>query len=94
MRKKIAVIILLIIIVLAGFNYYTNIKKINQLKTKISELNKEIESSREKQANLKVQLKDIDNKDFVERIARTKLGLVKPGEILVIPVEEKKENKK
>ena len=88
MKKKLLVIILLVIIVVASFNYYTNFKKINKLESEISKLNKEIESSKQKNEKLNEQLVNINDEEFIEKVARTKLGLVKPGEVLVIPVKD------
>ena len=88
MKKKLTVIILLVIIVVASFNYYTNFKKINKLESEISKLNKEIESSKQKNEKLNEQLVNINDEEFIEKVARTKLGLVKPGEVLVIPVKD------
>ena len=90
--KKLLVIILILIIVFVGINYYNNIKKINELQLKIDNLNSKIESSKEEKNELQKELENINNRDFIEKIAREKLGLVKPGEVLVVPVEEKNEN--
>ena len=94
MKKKTVSIILIIVIVLAGINFYSNIRKIHKLKSRIEKLNHEITLSMEKQNKLKEQLENVNDEEFIESVARTKLGLVKPGEVLVIPIKEKNENEK
>ena len=92
MKKKIVIIFLLIVVAVISYNYYRNYQQISSLESQIQSLNTEIEKTKEENEKLNKQLVNIENNEFVEKIARTKLGLVKPGEVLLIPIEE--ENKK
>ncbi|MGM0409799.1 MAG: FtsB family cell division protein [Bacillota bacterium] len=92
MKKKIVIITLLIVVAIISYNYYRNYQQINNLESKIENLNSEIEKTKEENEQLNKQLVNIENNEFVEKIARTKLGLVKPGEVLLIPVEEENKN--
>ena len=91
MKKKVFILVFLVILVISAFNYYNNMKKISSLKQDIDRLNDQIQVNLDKQENLKKQLANLDNEEFIEKVARTKLGLVKPGEVLVVPVEDKKD---
>lgn len=88
MKKKIIIGIAFIFLLISLFNFYTNYQKIDKLETKISDLNQEIEKAEKRNENLKEKLVNVQSDEFIEKTARTKLGLVKPGEVLVIPVEE------
>lgn len=93
MKKKLIIGIVLVIFLISIFNFYTNYKKINKLETQVHNLNQEIKEAEEKNEELNEKLINVQSEEFIEKTARTKLGLVKPGEVLVIPVEEKKEEK-
>jgi len=94
MKKKLIIGIVLVIFVISLFNFYTNYKKIDKLETQINNLNQEIEKAEKKNEELKEKLVNVQSDEFIEKTARTKLGLVKPGEVLVIPVEENKKTEK
>jgi cell division protein FtsB len=50
----------------------------------------EIETTKNENIQLKTRLENVDDLEYIERIAREKLGLVKPGETLLIPVEKER----
>ncbi len=85
-------IILTVFILFIGFKFYINYQKINDLKSEITQLKQNIEETQVENEELKKQLQGMNDLDYIEKVARQKLGLVKPGELLLIPVE--KENKK
>lgn len=49
---------------------------------KIEELNKEIDKEKERTENLEIYSKYVNTKQFVELMARNKLGLVYPNEVI------------
>lgn len=71
--------------------------KINQrrqeLTSKIEALKKEIEVLEVKNAELKTKISQSQQESYLEKEARERLGLKKPGEevVAVLPAEEKKE---
>jgi cell division protein FtsL len=90
--NPVVVIIITFIVVIAVFNFYQNMTKINQIETKISEIETQINAEKAKNEKLKNQIENSDNNEYIEEIAREKLGLVKPGEKLLIPVESENMN--
>jgi len=90
--NPVVVIIITVIVVIAVFNFYQNTTKINQIETKISEIETQIVEEKVKNKKLKNQIENSDNNQYIEEIAREKLGLVKPGEKLLIPVESENKN--
>lgn len=93
MNKKIEYIILLVLIIVLGviaYNFYSNFVQIRSLQNNIENLQREIETTKKENKELKTELENIDDPEYIEKIAREKLGLVKPGETLLIPVEEER----
>ncbi len=86
--SKGVILIFITIIIVAGITYYGNIKKINNLKIKIDRLEAQIVAAEQERQALNEELDKLDSDQYIEKIARQKLGLVKPGEVLLIPVEE------
>ncbi|MGM0603458.1 MAG: FtsB family cell division protein [Bacillota bacterium] len=86
--------IVAVILFTAGVQYYQNIKKMEKLQTKIEELENSIDTAQEENKKLAEQLDNVNSDEYIEKMAREKLGLVKPGEVLVMPVENEDEEKK
>ena len=94
MKKKLLIVILIFIVGFSTFNFYSNYKKINSLETEIHNLNSKIKQAQKKNQELKEKMVNVQSNEFIEKNARTKLGLVKPGEVLVIPIDESKNKEK
>jgi cell division protein FtsB len=88
------IIIIAVIIIVAVFNFYQNIEKINKLETKVEKLKSEISSAKQHREMLKYRIENSDNYKYIEEVAREKLGLVKPGEKVLIPVPETESDQK
>lgn len=83
--------IIAIIAVIAAFNFYQNMTRMTQIENRIKKIEAEIAETEAENEQLQKQIQNSDNKEYIEEVAREKLGLVKPGEKLLIPVESKKE---
>ena len=87
MIKKVAavisagVVLLLLILVLTNAAGLSDKKK--ELNTKISELEQSIQEQKDKTLKLEEQREYMKTREFTEQIARDKLGLVYPGEIVL-----------
>ncbi|MFW5996246.1 MAG: FtsB family cell division protein [Halanaerobiaceae bacterium] len=90
-KKKILLLIMTVILFFAGIRFYRNARRIGKLNNHVEILETNIEEARRENRELKQRLERLDEGDYIEREAREKLGLVKPGEVLLIPLEEKKE---
>lgn len=84
--------IIAVIIFFSGVQYYQNMQKMEQLQNKIEKLENSINDAKEENQVLKEELANIDSDEYIEKIAREKLGLVKPGEVLVMPVETRNDD--
>lgn len=87
-KSKIFRILLISIFLYSGYKFYKNYCNIRELENKIIELEDNIVRAKEEKSNLEEELKNVNNPEYIEKIAREELGLVKPGELLIIPVEE------
>ncbi len=88
MNKTISIFL---IFLLAAFLVYGLTKQINEslkvgarLETAAEEVNKLQETNR----NLREELTDVQKKDYVEKVARDKLNLSKPGETVVLITDQ------
>ena len=85
--------IVAVIAVVAVFYFYQNLEKINSLERKINKMESQIDQAQAENQNLQKQIKNSDDLDYIEKIAREKLGLVKKGEKLFIPVKDEDSKK-
>ncbi len=92
-KTIIMTVVFLIIMLLIGLKFYASYKKMDSLENEIETLTEKIEKTEAENEQLKDELDNLNDLEYIEKIARKKLGLVKPGEVLLIPVEENEENK-
>lgn len=89
--KKVIFGILLVVCLLSGMMLYkTSLlqKKDSRYAAKEASLQSQIESEEERAEELEEQEIYVQTKKYIEEIAKTKLGLVKPGETLLKPKSE------
>lgn len=75
----------LLIVILAVFLIITLGKqqvKINEIKRKQAIVERDIQEALQQQQKLKEQIELLNTDEYIEKIAREELGLVKPGEII------------
>lgn len=90
-RKKFSVqfvlvrLFILFIIYTLITSFVFQIKKLNEYKHEISKLNKQIVSTKQEIDKLK-KLKDVSLDNDLENIARERLNMVKPNEIVYIDI--------
>lgn len=92
-KKKIKLIhiVLLFLFIYVGIIYYNQHKLLNELEAKRVERLSEVEKLKSEIEGLHYQIENSDSLEFVERIAREDLGMVKPREIIYI--DKNKKNK-
>ncbi len=87
--NPVVITVVVVITIIAAFNFYQTIEKMNHLEKEIKETEKQITEAEAENQKLKEQIENSNNYEYIEEVAREKLGLVKPGEKLLIPVEAK-----
>ena len=70
-----------------------SIRKIVLLKIEQSELKEQQKALKEKRTKLKNELKNIDDKNYIEEQARKQPNMVKPGEILYMIEKDRSKGK-
>ena len=86
--KKAMIYLLIFVIIIFAFKLFTNMRKVNQMENRLNDLQQQVEKQIEENEELKEEIKRAKSPEYVEKVAREELGLVKPGEMLFIPVEE------
>ncbi|MEC9489419.1 MAG: septum formation initiator family protein [Halanaerobiales bacterium] len=90
--NPVVITIVIVITAVAAFNFYQNMARMNQLENQIEKVKTKIAQAEAENEKLKRQLANSDSNEYIEKVAREKLGLVKPGEKMFIPVEEKEKS--
>lgn len=91
-NKKLLIffVVLIIILVATGVNYGYKIRMQNEEQKRLIEEQQDLKRKKKEALQIKGKVKGMD---YVEVIARKRLHLIKPGEILYILPEEEKETK-
>ncbi|AGB40142.1 Septum formation initiator [Halobacteroides halobius DSM 5150] len=86
--KLLGIIIGLVVPILILINFYQGHRELQRMNHKIAKLKEEINDLKQEKKELRSRIDQVNSKKIIEQIAREKLGLVKEGEILYIPVEK------
>lgn len=83
--KKIIIILTLLVF---GIGFARQIVVLNGIKNEISVQTKQLEELKEKNVKLQAELERAQsNNDYLEKLARERMGLIKDGEQQVSPLE-------
>lgn len=82
--KRVRQVLVGFFIFVVAFLYLRSYLELVRMKYQISVVNQEIEVWEERCNELREQIEYLSSDDYVEKMAREKLGLVKPGEIQFI----------
>lgn len=83
---KIALLLLLIYLV---FSFINDFYQAYHLKQEIKILREELEDLQEMNQELQGEVDYLRSEEAIEELARERLGLIKPGEVLVKPAKDK-----
>ncbi len=85
---KIIPLALFVIMIFLAYHIAGNYLEIRRMESEIAEMEERIAEAEEKQEQLSMEVQQLNDPDYIERMARRKLGLVRPGEELIIPYED------
>lgn len=81
-------VILVVAIVFFSVTFVKQQLKINEYNVQINSIEQDIVESKEKTAELKAVESKVNDSEYIEEVARTELGLVKPYEKIFIDVDK------
>lgn len=87
MKKHLRTVLLIVSIILI-LSMLKNIKSLLSRTDAIEETRQKVVELKEEQAKLLTMKERVESEEFIEKEAREKLGLAKPGEVVVVLPEE------
>ncbi len=89
---KVPVIVLSLLFIYLAVSLGGEMQKLNAMKNNVQEIEQEIDQIKARNNELHKMIKAMQSNEYVEQVAREKLGLVKPGESRVIPSDNASSN--
>jgi len=90
-RNKIIIVFFIIFFVYIGYTVISNESRYKELKTEEENYNEEITVLKEEIESLKIEIEKSQSHEIIEKIAREKLKMVKPNEIIYIIQDNEEE---
>lgn len=90
MRKKITLkgIVIIVLFLVFGFNVIKQTMAIKRINNDIAEKSEQLNEKKEENRKLQAELERVQsNYDYLEKLARERLGLIKEGEQIILPSE-------
>lgn len=90
MRKKMNLkgIVIIILFLVFGFNVVKQTMAIKRINDDITEKSEQLNEKKEENRKLQAELERVQsNYDYLEKLARERLGLIKEGEQIILPSE-------
>lgn len=84
MKTKLLNLFIIIIGLLLIVNLTRSLSQLVKSWEKMDQVKKEITMTQKKNEELKAKLEKVQSQEFIEEVARNKLGLAKEGEVVVI----------
>lgn len=90
MRKKITLrgIVIIVLFLVFSFNVLKQTMAIKRINNDIAEKSEQLNEKKEENRKLQAELERVQsNYDYLEKLARERLGLIKEGEQIILPSE-------
>ena len=90
MRKKTTLrgIVIIVLFLVFGFNVIKQTMTIKRINNDIAEKSEQLNEKKEENRKLQADLERVQSSyDYLEKLARERLGLIKEGEQIVLPLE-------
>ena len=86
-RSRIPILIGVFLLAYMAFSFYSQFNKLANMRNDVSSIQQQMQDLQQKNASLREELRMVQSDAYIEKTAREKIGLIKPGETRVIPVE-------
>ncbi|WP_333871425.1 septum formation initiator family protein [Desulforamulus putei] len=93
-RSKLVLILSVVVVAYVVFSLGNQFKKLQAMQSNMESLQSQVQELKSRNAALREEIKQIKSDSYVEQVAREQLGLVKPGETLVVQAQSQQENYK
>lgn len=87
-RSKLPALVVVLLLGYLAFSFGSQFSSLAAMQRDVRAIEQQVLELKQKNAALHNELQQVQSDSFVERTAREKLGLVKPGETRVVPVPE------
>jgi cell division protein FtsL len=85
-RSKLPVIVIAALLLYAAVTFGSQFSRLYAMQQDVQQIQAEVAELRQRNADLREQVKLLQSDAYVESIARERLGLVKPGESRIVPI--------
>jgi len=86
-NSKVPYLVLILLLAYLSFSFSTQFNRLSNMQRDVQSIQQEVQELKEKNTNLRQELQAVQSDAYIEKTAREKLGLVKPGETRVLTVE-------
>lgn len=93
-RSKLPALFLILLLAYLAFSLNSQFSSLAAMQRDLQSIKQEVTTLKQKNENLHVELQQFQNDAYVEKAAREKLGLVKPGETRIVSVPQGTQLKK
>lgn len=93
-RSKLPLIVAVLLFGYLAASFTSQFSKLSAMQKEIANIEMQVQELKDKNTSLRKELQLVQSDAFIEKTARDKLGLVKPGETRVVSVPEGTELKK
>lgn len=86
-KSKLPLLVLLVLLFYLAITFTLQFHRLAALHQEIRQVQKQVTELQSKNSELREQLKRVQSDSYIEQMAREKLGLIKPGEARIVPLE-------
>ncbi len=86
-RNRLPALLVLMFLGYLVFSFSIQFGRLSVMQKKLQEVQDEIQMMQQKNASLQEELRKMQSDAYIEKEAREKLGLIKPGETRIVPVQ-------
>lgn len=87
-RSKLPALVVVLLLGYLAFSFGSQFSSLAAMQRDVRDIEQQVLELKQRNAALYDELRQVQSDSFVERTAREKLGLIKPGETRVVPLPE------
>lgn len=87
-KNKLPLIVLILLLGYVTFSFGSKFNNLYAMQQDVLQIQQQVDKLEQRNARLREELEMVQSDAYVEKVAREKLGLVKSGEVRVVPVEK------